>query len=300
MKKNDGAKKKQQNKRVWLYTAILCLLVAACGWGIYLTEKRKQTEAEAKLRKLLESVNEAGQEEPKDTEPTKISPEESAGEEEKVSVPLSLEEKKALLEEKYGIEIPEKALDFQDLQENTNPDIYAWITIPETMVDYPILQHPTDNRYYLDYNIDGSKGFPGCIYSESYTSKDFSDRMTVLYGHNMKNHKMFSDLHKFEDASFFKENKYIYIYTENDIFVYRIFAAHQFSSVHLLLDIDLSEDRIFLDFLQGILDSREMVSNVDADTVFTAEDKIITLSTCVRGVSNKRYLVQGVLLNASE
>lgn len=57
-------------------------------------------------------------------------------------------------------------IDFETLWE-TNPDVYAWITIPETVIDYPILQHATDDSYYLNYTIDGVEGYPGCIRNES-------------------------------------------------------------------------------------------------------------------------------------
>lgn len=87
-----------------------------------------------------------------------------------------------------GIEIPEKDIDFAALKEE-NSDVYAWIYVPGTNVDYPVLQHPTDDAYYLEHNMDGSKGLPGCIYSESVNTKDFTDPNTVLYGHNMKNGK---------------------------------------------------------------------------------------------------------------
>ena len=43
-----------------------------------------------------------------------------------------------------------------DAMWKVNPDVYAWITVPGTVIDYPILQHATDNTYYLNYNIDGS------------------------------------------------------------------------------------------------------------------------------------------------
>ena len=78
-----------------------------------------------------------------------------------------------------GIEIPEKDIDFAALQEE-NSDVYAWIYVPGTNVDYPVLQHPTDDAYYLEHNMDGSKGLPGCIYSESVNTKDFTDPNTVL------------------------------------------------------------------------------------------------------------------------
>lgn len=54
-----------------------------------------------------------------------------------------------------GIEIPEKDIDFAALQEE-NSDVYAWIYVPGTNVDYPVLQHPTDDAYYLEHNMDGS------------------------------------------------------------------------------------------------------------------------------------------------
>ena len=62
---------------------------------------------------------------------------------------------------------------FEELQA-VNPDIYAWITVPGTVIDYPILQHASDNTYYLMHNIDGSYGYPGCIYTENMNSKDFT------------------------------------------------------------------------------------------------------------------------------
>ena len=101
-----------------------------------------------------------------------------------------------------GIEIPEKDIDFAALQEE-NSDVYAWIYVPGTNVDYPVLQHPEDDTYYLEHNMDGSKGLPGCIYSESVNTKDFTDPNTVLYGHNMKNGSMFASLHNFEDQQVF-------------------------------------------------------------------------------------------------
>ncbi len=52
-----------------------------------------------------------------------------------------------------------RTVDFTALQEDTNADIYAWIYIPDTRIDYPVLQHPSDDTYYLNYNLDGSKGY---------------------------------------------------------------------------------------------------------------------------------------------
>ena len=79
----------------------------------------------------------------------------------------------------------ESLYDFDELHEK-NEDIYAWILVPGTMIDYPVLQSETDN-YYLEYNLDHSSGYPGCIYTNQCNAKDFSDYNTILYGHNIKN-----------------------------------------------------------------------------------------------------------------
>ena len=67
-----------------------------------------------------------------------------------------------------------------------NPDVYAWIAVPGTEIEYPILQHPSEKSYYVMHNIDGSYGNPGCIYTENLNSKDITDNNTVIYGHNVK------------------------------------------------------------------------------------------------------------------
>ena len=92
-----------------------------------------------------------------------------------------------------AVEIP---IDFASLQAR-NPDVYAWITVPGTQVDYPILQSASDNGYYLDHTIDGEEKPEGSIFTENYNSKDFEDPNTVIYGHNMKNGSMFRTLHDY-------------------------------------------------------------------------------------------------------
>lgn len=204
-----------------------------------------------------------------------------------------------LLEES-GIEIPGKDLDWDALHEQ-NGDIYAWIYVPDTTVDYPVLQHPTDNSYYLNYNIDGTKGFPGCIYTEDYNSKDFSDIHTVIYGHNLKDKTMFTSLHNFENKKLFLKDHYIYIYTQDYVFVYQIFAAYEFSAIHLLDNYDYTNEYVYEDYLKQIYRTTDRVANVREDIIVTTEDKIVTLSTCTRDSdSGKRFLVTGVLLNPRE
>lgn len=198
-----------------------------------------------------------------------------------------------------GIEVPEKTIDFAALQEE-NPDIYAWIYVPGTKVDYPVLQHPEDDSYYLNHNLDGSSGYPGCIYSEKVNNKEFSDPQTVLYGHNMKDGTGFGSLHNFEDKAVFDEYPYIYIYMRDKTLVYRIFGAYEYNAIHLIYNFDLSNPEIFQNYLDQIFTIRDMKANIRQETTLTSDNHILTLSTCVTGEKNKRFLVQGVLLNEED
>jgi len=177
-----------------------------------------------------------------------------------------------------------------------NEHIYAWIHIPGTNVDYPMLQHPENVNYYLDHNLDHSKGLPGCIYTENYNSKDFTDPNTVIYGHNMKNGSMFATLHKYEDKAFFEENRFAYIYTPDRILVYDIFAAYEFSDLHLMLSFDFETKESFELYLGGIREINDMNSHHRAETEVTGDDRIITMSTCIGSKPNNRWIVAGVLI----
>ncbi len=193
-----------------------------------------------------------------------------------------------------GIEDPGKVIDWEKLWEE-NDDIYAWIYIPNTNIDYPILQHETDDSYYLEYNLDGTKGYPGCIYTEKINAKDFTDRNTLIYGHNMKNGTMFKDVHKFAEEEFFEENRYIFIYTPEELLIYDIYAAYRFTDAHILYSYDFSSNSGLASYLKIVEDNYGTSGNF-RDVEVTGEDHIITLSTCVSGQSDKRQLVQAVLV----
>ncbi len=198
-------------------------------------------------------------------------------------------------------EAPDKGIDWDKLHE-TNPDIYAWINVPGTSVDYPVLQHPSNNEYYLMHNLDGSYGYPGVIYTENYNSKDFTDPNTVLYGHNMDDTTMFSTLHKFSDPEMVENPHYIYIYTEDGrTLVYEIFAAYEYPSIHLLINFDVKNEYIYEQYLRNIQNidiTGAGVANLRHDIEPTVNDRIITLSTCTTDHdASERFLVVGVLLN---
>ena len=266
----------KKKKTKYFIALIAFLVVIAIGIVLILREAQKRKSAAEKVEEITETVN--------DVEPVKDEVEET---------PYS----------NLGIEIPEKNLDWNKLHKE-NEDIYAWITVTDTTVDYPVLQHPTDNTYYLNNNIDGTPGYPGCIYTEDYNAKDFSDKNTVLYGHNLKDKTMFSSLHNYEDDDTFSKDQYIYIWTENDVFVYKVFAAYEFNSNHLLLNYDYNNEYVYEQYIKDIFNVKDNgygIANIKDDIDVTKEDRIITLSTCTADHnSDQRFLVVGVLIPPEE
>ena len=216
-----------------------------------------------------------------------------------ISETLDLSQPSAADVVKHTEESGETTIDF-DLLKRQNPDIYAWITVPGTEIDYPVLQKsdaedPYDN-YYLDHQADRSEGLPGAIYSQPVNRQDFMDPVTILYGHNLKNGGMFSSLHSFEDPDFFTENRQIIIYTPTQTLTYDIFTAADFSDALLPYEYDFaqtSEVRKYLDDLQ------KCKVNFREETGVSEGDTILTLSTCYSGREENRLLI-GAVLTARE
>lgn len=193
-------------------------------------------------------------------------------------------------------------IDFEELQK-MNPDIYAWITLPGTEIDYPVLQDPSeDGDFYLNHDAQKNESTAGSIYSESCNKKDFTDFHTVLYGHDMKDNSMFGSLLLFEERSIMERNKTIYIYLPDQILEYEIFAAYVSDSEHLLEGFDQEERLDRLAYLAEVeYECRE--ENVFDQELFhsvTEKSRILTLSTCYHGDHSKRFLVQAVLSGVKE
>lgn len=280
MAKSD---KKTEKKWPWFVLFLACMALVIAGSIVLLSEMRDEQAADQAFEELQNQVN------------TEVFQQEETQEDTTEAADAADTAEDMLLAN--GIEIPKKQLDWEELREECE-DIYAWIYVPDTEVDYPILQHPTDDSYYLNYNMDGTKGFPGCIYTEKITSKDFSDVHTVIYGHNLKSGLMFTSLHNFEDKELFSKDHYIFIYTEDYVYVYEIFAAYEYSNLHLLINFDFDNEYVYQDFLDSIYEAKGRVANVKTDIEVTTEDQIVTLSTCTKDSNEKyRYLVTGVLLN---
>lgn len=190
----------------------------------------------------------------------------------------------------------ENTIDFTKLWER-NEDIYAWITIPGTQVDYPVLQHPTDDAYYLNHTLEGASSLPGSIYSEKMHPKDFSAAQTVLYGHNMKNGSMFGSLHEYEDAAFFEEHPYVYVHLPKRTLVYRIFAAVQFSDAYLPIYRNYEDEAGFTAYVEEL---KHAPGQVDREAEVPYGSRLLTLSTCIGNDADHRFLVAAVRVEEYE
>ena len=194
-----------------------------------------------------------------------------------------------------GVPVEKNPIDFPGLKQK-NPDIYSWITIKNTNVNYPVAQSDADDNFYLDHDIYKNYSFPGTIYSQSCNKKDYSDRVTVLYGHNMLDGSMFATLHNFSDPDFFANNKYMYIYTENRKLTYEVVSAYIYDDRHIMNSFNFNDDKVYAEWQQEALNPRSVSSNVRKDVKLTTDDKMLVLSTCLNGGGDGRYLVQGVLV----
>lgn len=195
-------------------------------------------------------------------------------------------------------EIVEIPIDFATLQA-TNPDVYAWIKIDGTVIDYPIVQKRADDNYYLNHSWEGKYAAEGAIFTQACNSIDFSDFNTVIYGHQMGAgvETMFHQLANFLDADFLKENQNIIIYTPDHIRTYRIFAAVVYDDRHLVQYFNYVVNRERQEFIDSIYNSRDLRNQYCEDVDVTIEDKILSLSTCISGEPEHRLLVEAVLID---
>lgn len=177
-----------------------------------------------------------------------------------------------------------------------NDDLVGWISIPDTRIDYPVVL-TTDNEYYLNHAFDRTYLAAGTIFIDYRNTNDLSEnRNTVIYGHNMLSGAMFSCISDFFSRSYFNENRLIYIYTDEGIYVYKTFNIYK---VKINKDVSYIKTRFesgeeFVEFCNKM----KSYSAVKVDDIeFNENDRIITLSTCTNSHNdNERYCLQAKLI----
>ena len=161
----------------------------------------------------------------------------------------------------------EKSIDWNYLS-TINTDIIAWIEIPDTKINYPILKD--DNLFYLKHSFNKVYNSNGSIFT---TNKNpFEDEETIVYGHNMKNGSMFSSLDKYMNKDFFYTHKNLKIYTPSCNYEGIIFSAYS-------TGIEAENNKV------KSLNLNDRISYYKEMSKFTSETdenitKIVKLSTC--------------------
>lgn len=117
-----------------------------------------------------------------------------------------------------------REIDFKSLKEK-NEDVVAWIYIPDTVINYPVLWRKDDNNYYLRRDIDKREGSYDGIFMDGSDREDLAQRQILFYGHHMKNGTMFTKICDFKEEEFFKEHRKVYLYTPDHAYALRTMAC---------------------------------------------------------------------------
>ena len=187
-------------------------------------------------------------------------------------------------------------VDFEALWEN-GPDIIAWLTLPDTEVNYPVTQ-AEDNDYYLRHLYDGTYNKAGCLFADYENRKDFSDRNTIIYGHNMRDGSMFASLNEYKEQGYYDSHPQMYLVTPEGGYLCDIFAAFEAKPKESGSDtspwrMEWKDDGAYTSWLSAMADR----SVVETDVTVTSSDKVLTLSTCTPGGAS-RFIVMGKLTEA--
>ena len=187
------------------------------------------------------------------------------------------------------------SVDFASLKK-INREIVGWIYIPETGIDYPIVQ-AKDNTKYLHRTFRGKDSYVGAIFLDALCKPDFSSFNSIIYGHNLKNGEMFGHLKKLYDVEYnpkadYKKHPTIWIITPEHAWEYKIFAFREINTgkdpdVYTIDLPDIKERRAFLD-------KQIRRAQKDAGIKPLETERVITLSTCTSRTQEGRFVVQAI------
>ena len=186
----------------------------------------------------------------------------------------------------------EKSFSLAELQ-NINKDICGWITIDNTSIDYPLVIGK-NNLEYLSLDYTRKYSTAGSIFMDYRNSNDFTDNYNIIYGHNMKQGYMFSDIKKFIDLSFFNNHLTGTLYAVQGIYnidIIYVARVNAFSN-EIYNPILYKETKI--DELINYFELNAIHKN---NTWIEPDAKLMLLSTCdVAGSSDRLVLLTKITL----
>ena len=183
-------------------------------------------------------------------------------------------------------------VDFEALWKR-NPDIIAWLDIPNTDISYPVVQRKGDDAFYLKHNSDGEYSAIGALFSESaYNTDDFSDLITALYGHRTRGTAMLGKLQSlYSEENAMQDYRLVRVFLPDKELDYEVFAAMPYSSVHIPYTYGVNDLRGKRLFQYQISNTHSLDGRVIDERFPQPEDPVLLLSTCLTGNDDRRFLV---------
>ncbi len=184
-----------------------------------------------------------------------------------------------------------------------NEDMAAWLAIPGTDIDYPVMWTPEDENYYLYRSFDGKDNKNGCLILDTDSCLDPLTTNLIIHGHNMRSGAMFGNLTDYEKKDYYEDHKQITLYTEGcrrDYEVIAVFRSQVYKKTdqvfkfYKFFQADTEEE--FDDFYQNI----KALSLYDTGVTAEFGDHFLTLSTCVYHVEQGRFVVVAKEVSSEE
>lgn len=189
-------------------------------------------------------------------------------------------EQYASLSDSENMTLADLTVDWDALRA-VNPDIVAWIYVPDSPINYPVVQGD-DNEEYLHKAFDGSTGWlasAGTIFLDSTNSSDFSDRNSALYGHHMNDGSMFASLSDWQNNDEFNAHRDIYVLTPQGNYRLKTFALVKTTGDDALVQTTFSSDESYQSYIQDKLD--RSVTTQQGEVLSAADIRqSMLLSTC--------------------
>ena len=171
-----------------------------------------------------------------------------------------------------------------------NPDVVGWIRVPDTKIDYPVVQGE-DNNFYLKHTWQGHENTVGTIFMDYGSSPDLTDFNTLIYGHNMRTGSMFASLRNYSQQDYFNAHPYVYLLVDNGAFRFEVFSAYQAELDASAYGQSFRQRETREKFLQDAAEK----SAIETEITPGIRDRILTLSTCSGMGYETRWVVHARL-----
>jgi len=182
-------------------------------------------------------------------------------------------------------------IDFAALQAQ-NSEIFAWLYVPGTNIDTPVLQSEISDDYYRTHDADKNEDALGTAYIEQPVMKDMCDFNTVIHG---SGDGVFEELVNFENPDFFASNEEFYIYLPDNQLTYEIFAVYERNNTSLIRDYSFAEAKGDREFLYEVYGEKMVGKQIRDGWTDLNEYNFLTTLTIDEPESDKQLVVIGVL-----